>query len=262
MKTLLIALILGLLSFTAQASEPPQVMLFGTFHFKDPGKDVVKVEGINVFATEAQAYLEQLTDRLAGFIPTRVLLEYDPQNEEVMNQRYREFLDGNFELPANEIYQLGFRIAKKAGLERVSSFDHRQVPWQAEAMFDYAKAHDSPEMIAFNEIISAFTEEENAARASMDLRGLLGRSNNAELDRKNMDLYLATNSIGAGDGYAGADATASWWHRNFRMYANIQQHALPGEKVIAIGGSGHMAILKQLMAVDTRLQAVAAEPFL
>ena len=32
MKTPLIALILGLLSFTTQASEPAQVMLFGTFH--------------------------------------------------------------------------------------------------------------------------------------------------------------------------------------------------------------------------------------
>lgn len=51
-----------------------------------------------------------------------------------------------------------------------------------------------------------------------------------------------------------ADASASWWQRNFRMYANIQKVAQPGERIIAIGGSGHMAILKQLLAIDQRLQ--------
>jgi hypothetical protein len=27
----------------------------------------------------------------------------------------------------------------------------------------------------------------------------------------------------AGDAYSGAEAGASWWARNFRMYANIQR---------------------------------------
>ena len=43
---------------------------------------------------------------------------------------------------------------------------------------------------------------------------------------------------------------ASWWHRNFRMYAYIQQHAGPGKRVVAIGGQGHTAILKDLLADD------------
>ena len=45
------------------------------------------------------------------------------------------------------------------------------------------------------------------------------------------------------------------------MYANIQRLAQPGDRVIAIGGSGHMAILKQLLAIDLRLQGVAADPY-
>ena len=40
---------------------------------------------------------------------------------------------------------------------------------------------------------------------------------------------------------SGADASASWWQRNFRMYALIQQHAQPGARDIAIGGQGHTA---------------------
>jgi hypothetical protein len=46
------------------------------------------------------------------------------------------------------------------------------------------------------------------------------------------------------------------------MYANLQKLAGPGERVVAIAGQGHTAILKQLLAIDQRLQAVAADDFL
>ena len=236
-------------------------MLFGVFHFQDAGLDVVKQKDVDVMTAESQAYLEALTQRLAGFGPTQVMLEYAPENDELINQRYRDYLAGQYELGVNEIYQLGFRIAKAAGLPRVYPFDNQDVEWQAEGLFEYAKAHDSPEMEAFNTIIAEFTESEAKARASLSLGELLKRANDPELERLNMDLYLATNAVGAGDGYAGAVASASWWARNFRMYANIQKLAAPGERIIAIGGAGHMAILKQLLAIDRRLQGVPVDSY-
>jgi hypothetical protein len=256
MKKSLIALVSLLYCLSAQADEPAQVLLVGTFHFDNPGKDTVKVADIDVFTEESQQFLQAFAQRLADFKPTRVLLEYSPENEDLLNQRYDDYLAGDYKLAANEIYQLGFRIARLAGLDGVQSFDHRELEWEADAMFEYAKVHDSPEMTAFNQIISSHTMEEEKARAIMSLRELLMRSNDLENDRKNMDLYLVTNSIGAGDGYSGADSSASWWQRNFRMYANIQKLAQPGERIIAIGGSGHMAILKQLLEIDQRLVGV------
>ena len=242
-------------------SEDTQVMLFGVFHFKDPGKDVVKTKDIDIFAPEAQEYLHGLTKRLADFKPTRVLLEFNPKNDEMVNEQYQRYLAGNFELPANEIYQLGFRIANQAGHQRVYSFDNRDVEWEAEAMFEYAKQHDSNEMKIFDQVIKDVTEESEQARETMSLADLLRRQNNPEMDRRNMGLYLATNSIGAGDGYSGAISSASWWRRNFYMYANIQKMAQPGERIIAIGGSGHMAILKQLLEIDHRLEGVPVNPY-
>lgn len=254
MKKILTALLALGFAVSSFATEPAQVMLIGTFHFNDPGKDIVKVEDVDVLSEESQQYLQEFTRRLAEFKPTRVLLEFDPANEDMINQRYNDYLADTYELGVNEIYQLGFRIARESGLKAVQSFDHRELHWQAEAMFEYAKQHDSPEMKVFNESIERFTREESHARATENLRGLLMRSNDDEQDRLNMDLYLATNVIGAGDGYSGADASASWWQRNFRMYANIQKVAQPGERIIAIGGSGHTAILKQFLAIDQRLE--------
>jgi len=251
-----------LLPVALHAAEPAQVMLFGVFHFQDAGLDVVKSKDFDVMTPESQAYLQDLAQRLAQFKPTRVALEYDVVDDEKINQRYQEYLAGNYQLPANEIYQLGFRIAKQAGNARVYGFDNHDVEWEADVMFEYAKQHDSPQMNHFNEIIQTFTEEDEQARSTLPLSELLRRTNDDELDRMNMDLYLATNSIGAGDGYSGAVASASWWARNFRMYANIQQLAGPGERVIAIGGAGHTAILKQLLKIDGRLEGVAIDPYL
>jgi len=261
MKRNLFSLTLFLLALSAHAAEPARVMLVGTFHFQNPGLDVVKSQDMDIFTEESQSYLQAFTARLAGFKPSRVLLEYSPEEDEVINERYREYLAGNDDLPANEIYQLGFRIARESGNDRVYGFDQRDIEWQADAMFAYAGKHDSPEMAAFNQIIGQITADDKKARATMPLRELLIRANDPLQDRINMDLYLVTNAIGAGDGYAGADAAASWWRRNFRMYANIQRLAQPDERIIAIGGSGHMAILKQLLSIDRRLQGVAADPY-
>jgi len=259
-KTLTL-LLTSLFSVFSYAGEPAQVMLIGTFHFKNPGKDVVKVSDINVLTEDSQQFLEEFSKRLAAFKPTKILLEYSPENEELLNQRYADYLSGSYELGANEIYQLGFRIAKMSGLDTVQSFDHRELEWEAEPMFEYAKQHNSAEMVTFNKIIENITKEEEKARANLDLRGLLMRSNDPEQDRLNMDLYLATNAIGAGDGYSGADSSASWWRRNFRMYANIQKVATPGERIIAIGGSGHMAIIKQLLEIDQRNEGIAVNDY-
>jgi len=243
------------------AEESGQVMLFGTFHFQDPGKDMVKSEDIDVFAPQSQAYLQGLAERLSSFKPTKVLLEYGPEYDDEVNQRYHEYLAGEYELGANEIYQLGFRIARLSGLERVHSFDNQDVQWKAEALFEYAEKNNSPEMDDYNDVLKSYAEEEAQARAQLSLRELLIRQNDPEMERRNMDAYLLTNSVGAGDGYAGAVATASWWERNFRMYANIQKLAGPGERIIAIGGSGHMAILKQFLDIDGRLQEVNVIPY-
>lgn len=46
--------------------------------------------------------------------------------------------------------------------------------------------------------------------------------------------------IAEGD-WAGADLLADWFKRNIRIYANIGQLVSPGDRVVVIFGSGHVA---------------------
>lgn len=266
---LLITLLTALLSYlpATQAAEtaptaPAKVMLIGVFHFANPGLDAVKHPTIDVMTPASQAYLEQLTQQLLRFKPTKVLLEYDPTDEEKINQRYRDYLAGNYVLERNEIYQLGFRVAKHAGLASVHSFDERNTPWRSE-LWDYMPKHDPAMMASVEALIAKLSADGERAHTTMNLRELMQLHNDPEYDRTNKDFYLLINPVGAEQKlFHGADSAASWWHRNFRMYANIQLHAKPGERILVIGGQGHTAILRDLLDIDSRIDAEDPRPYL
>jgi hypothetical protein len=251
---------------TAQAdpSEPmAQVMLVGTFHFSNPGRDAVKTRSLDVTTPASQQYLEALARRIANdFRPTQVLLEYSPSRQADIERQFRDFRRGQLELPVNEIYQLGFRIASYSGLEHVKTFDHQDVEWQADRMLEYAEKKDPGAFANFNRKIEEMTANSQLEQDSLSLQELLEKNNDPRALDANKALYIDTNAIGVGDGYAGADAAASWWHRNFRMYANIQAEAQPGERVLVIGGSGHIAIIADFLQWDSQRKAADVRPML
>jgi hypothetical protein len=246
----------------SQSDEHAQVMMFGVFHFANPGLDVVQTDTVNVMTEESQQYLEDLSTRLRGFRPTVVLLEFNPANEAEMQERYEQYLDDKFELPANEIYQLGFRIARLSGVEKIGSFDEATIGWNAQPLFEYLSDHDPDTERAVETAIEDITAKQQQAHSSLALGQLLKMTNDPEQDRLNKSFYLLTNHVGTGDNFVGADAAASWWHRNFRMYAKIQRHASPGQRVLVIGGQGHTAILKEFLDVDADRDGVDVVPYL
>ena len=92
---------------------------------------------------------------------------------------------------------------------------------------------------------------------------MLQKLNTPEEDRRNKDLYLLFNPVGAkAKSFNGADSTASWWRRNFRMYANIQLHATPGARILVIGGQGHTAILRDFVSIDSTIDEEPIAPYL
>ncbi len=189
-----------------------------------------------------QAYLDGLAGRLAAFKPTRVL--------------------GRFVLPADETYQIGFRLAKLTALPGVTCFDEQAVGWNAQPMFDYMDKHDAQARQDIEATFKALSAQMDGEQVTLPLVQLLHLASDPTRDALNKGLYLRTNAVGAGNGFAGADASASWWHRNFRMYANIQKTAGPGSRVVVLAGQGHTAILKDLLADDDRRLAEDARGYL
>jgi hypothetical protein len=129
-------------------------------------------------------------------------------------------------------------------------------------MLEYAEKNDPEAVAGFNRKIEQLTAESQRDHESLSLGQLLSQCNDPTEFAANKAFYIDTNAIGAGDGYAGADASASWWHRNFSMYANIQAEAQPGDRVLVIGGSGHIAIIADLLALNSQRRAADVRPLL
>jgi hypothetical protein len=243
-------------ALAAQADQPPpapkppaRVMLLGLFHFDNPGLDAVRYQPLDVMQPAEQAYLVALSERLGRFAPTRILLEYPDRSDAAINGRFVDFVSGKFDLPKNEIYQLGFRIARIAGHARVYGFDADTPAFDA-ALWGYL-----PKEPATERMLMALIASESArlarAHSSMSLREILAMSNSAQEDRRNKGFYMLLNDVAAQTRqFHGADATANWWHRNIRMYALVQMHAKPGERVLVIAGSGHTAVLRDFLRAD------------
>lgn len=231
------------------AQPPARVMLLGLFHFDNPGLDAVKYEPIDVMGTEQQAYLVALAERLARFAPTRVLLEYPQTSDGAMNQRYSDFLAGRFELGRNEIYQLGFRVARLMGHARVHGIDAKAPPAEIKLWSYLSQQPD--DLGRLEQLIAAESERQQRIHRALTLQEILALGNSLEEDRRNKGFYMLLNPVAAEGGlFHGADASADWWHRNLRMYALIQAHAQPGERVLVIAGSGHTAILRDFLRSD------------
>lgn len=257
-RTLFGVSLLGLSALAAAAppaTAPARVMLVGMFHFANPGRDMVKNRVIDVMAPPNQTYLDGLAARLAAFRPTEVLAECSPSEQGKYDEKFHDYVAGSFELPVNETFQIGFRVAKLAGLPGVTCFDEDEVGWDAQPMFDYMEQHEPQAKQALEAVYKSLSKSNDTEQSTLSLAQLLQLANNPARDALNKGLYLQTNDVDAGGGFVGADASASWWHRNFRMYANIQKSAAPAHRVIAIAGQGHTAILKDLLAVDGRRDA-------
>lgn len=247
---LCLAAVPGLALAAVPAPEPAKVMMLGVFHFANPGRDMVKSGVIDVMSPHNQAYLDGLSTRLAAFHPTDVLIECEPSEQGKFDTNFAAYQAGKFTLTSNENFQIGFRVAKAAGLKGVTCFDEGQVGWNAQPMFDYIGKHEPATQAALDATFKSLSERQSREQATLTLPQLLALTNDAARDRENKGLYLRTNAVGAGDGFSGADASASWWHRNFRMYANVQKAASPGHRVLVVAGAGHTAILKDLLAND------------
>ncbi len=105
------------------------LMLLGTFHFANPGKDLIKNNVIDVLSESSQLYLQALAQRLARFQPTAIALEYGQERDPEINERYLQYSAGKHPLAASEIEQIGFRVAALVKLKRVHGFDETNVPW-------------------------------------------------------------------------------------------------------------------------------------
>jgi hypothetical protein len=261
----LMAVCLFQTSALAQASKDPfagvqkaDVLLLGTFHFDDPGLDDYKPRfPWNPFESRRQEEIAEVVRLLAAFRPTRVALEWPVGRQAQLDAAYSAFLGGRAPLGPNEREQLGFRLARELGHERVYAVDAPARSYDADMTQEQYNRHvarliegaDGRLLARQQELEGRFrglAEFDDSLKTTMVLREYLLRENDPDRVLSGHGQYLIGSfHLGRDDDYLGPDMRTRWYNRNLRIFHNIQRiTASPNERVIVIIGSGHLPILR------------------
>ena len=235
------------------------VLLLGTDHLAEWDGE----HGLpDILSPQKQTEAAELIARLRPFAPTKVALEMLPAHQAKLDGQYAKYLAGSGADDRNEIVQIGFRLARETGAT-VHAVDA-----------DWTLTHAPVEEFFADHPDERFTEDRSPElqaavlktwQASMELSlseyfRYLNEPSVAQLnDREYLDRWLP---VGAEHNWPGVDLVASWYRRNLRILANLQQISEPGDRVLALFGTGHVPSLQHFLEVSGRFEFVSPMDFL
>ncbi|MBK8561869.1 MAG: hypothetical protein IPN76_00555 [Saprospiraceae bacterium] len=234
-----------------------KAMVLGVFHFHNPGLDSYKPKyAFNILERKRQEELEILLKQIAEYKPTKILVEWDRiKDDSIANERYLKYLNGTFSIDdkSNEVYQLGFKLAKKLGHKKIYCSDASaewfgvELDWDNYDVEAYLKSKGQYEKSTRYDFQS-FYELSDSLKTVQTLTEHLAMLNSPKNRLKDHQAYLTDLILeGAGDNYLGADGVAKWYRRNLRIFANAYDFTDfdREERLLLIYGSGHVWQLRQ-----------------
>jgi len=243
-------------SAMAQAAAPQraEILVLGTYHMANPGRDVFNMAADDVLAPKRQAEIAELLAVLKRFKPTKIAIE-STVYEDRRPKQYAEYLAGRYTLTANEIEQVGFRLAKELGMKAIYPVDiDGDFPWQRVINFAKAKGQSTLLDQLMSEI-GVMVKEQDAYLKSHSVLETLLYMNDDEKVALDVGFYYREAHLGEPGDYAGPDLLASWYQRNIRIFNNIVRIVeSPNERVLVIYGAGHLGWLRQDVENDPGLR--------
>ena len=224
-----------------------QVLVVGSYHMSNPGLDAVNITADDVLAPKRQREIEELAARLARFRPTKVAVEIPFGRDSASNALYRRHLQGGHALDRTEMQQLGFRVARAAGLPRINGIDY-DLDVNVAAVLVWALTHGQPELATAAQSLSArLVAEADSLMKHATVTEIVTALNSARADSAH-GIYMAALRVGADTSYPGATMTARWYERNLRIVSNVLRLIeAPSDRVLVIIGAAHGPILRELL---------------
>jgi Family of unknown function (DUF5694) len=244
--TLVLTACVSLASCCAFAQNPSpnsapkaHVLVLGTFHMANPGRDIFNLKVDDMRAPKRQTEIAAFVKNLKAFHPTKIAVEA-PLGDEKINQNYRDFLAGSYELTANETNQIAFRLAKELGHKQVYPIDVMG-DFPFEAVQEFARKHGKEQLLS--EITASAPrelEQESNILKNGTVTDLFRHINADQQIREGNAFYMGMARFAGNGEYPGPDLMAEWYRRNARIFSNLRNIIdSPDDRVLVIYGAGH-----------------------
>jgi hypothetical protein len=229
-------------------SQRPTLMVLGSVHLGNPNRDLHDADVDDVLAPERQRQIEAVVDALATWKPTRVAVEWSHKYQAKLDQRYAYYRAGRLKLKADEVDQIGLRLAAELNLPRVDAVDWLDENPGTDADYDWqvgAKlGHEEARFAALSDpkISRDLTELVREHTVAGFLRIINKPAYLADLNRVDYDLAL----LGGPEVNPGANWVGAWHARNLKILDNlIRLDAAPTERILLVIGAGHAYLLNE-----------------
>jgi len=224
---------------------------------------------------ENQRQLDELVRRLAKAVPDRVFVEWNPERQGYVDTTYQLYLQNEFELGNNEVYQVGYRLGKLLKQARIYCADAGG-DFDYDSLVSYAAQHYQTDILTDLNHPKDSVARQISARigaiysyyrspSGQTLTDVILSNNTPEVIASAADLYnLVYARVGEGQDYPGADLASDFYKRNMRIYANIlRQIDVEHDKAILVYiGSGHVSFLKEIFSSSLLFEVEDVVPLL
>jgi hypothetical protein len=255
-----------LLDIFSRSYPKATILLLGTFHFDNPGFDVYKQQfSVDMLSPTRQHEIEDVVRLLANYQPTKIAVEVMPTGQTEFDSLYTAHCDEKKKSDANEVFQIGFRLAQQLGHERVFCVDAQP----NSLLLDYIVKHEQ-EIItgrvdtSWDSCYTNLYRYDDSLKTVQSLREHLIYLNSPERIQAGHGSYLVGWFKQDGEeGYIGTDFRTLWYNRNLRIFRNLQRLTeSPDERILLIIGAGHLPILRHTIQHSPEYRLVELEKYL
>jgi hypothetical protein len=228
---LIASLILESAAPTQAAPPPTQVMILGTFHMANPGRDVVNPSVKDIMGKRRQKEILEVVELLKKFRPTKIALE-SPPGSPAIQKRLEKYLAGEYVLTASEKDQIGLRLAKNMNHRAVYGIDFDE-DLGLDRAFRYAEKNpqDAVKRILSELETKVKSRQSNEFMEKHSVRQILAADNAPEMDDLVHRFYMGLLRVGKGKDYPGQTR-----YRAGMTAICASPHTSPGWRKVAANG--------------------------
>ena len=256
-----IILILGILLFGNLFSQKIKVLNFATFHMAyTPDEHKVKFDE-NDKRSKSETY--EIAKILAKFKPTIICVERVPSETNNLNIDYSNFLKNqNHQINyGGEIALIAYQVGKMAGVKKIYCIDEQEI-----ADYDYSIGKHLKNQV------DSVTSRNYEKQVIKELGEIEKLSTLNKLKKYNTQEYLdkmlnfnADNLtyVSTKGNFEGADEASKFYHRNLRIYSNLNQIPVSkNDRIFIIMGGAHTAFLNEFMKRSPKYELVDVSKYL
>lgn len=198
----------------------------------------------DLYSKNRQNEIRELVSKVANFKPTKIAVEMAVEDKDVLNERYKQYKNGNYNLEMNEIYQVGFRLSLMLGHEQIYPID-----WIGEAEMGYEEVENwakenQPTILC--EIYEGLSIPELTDNKS--ILDYYKELNTPSFLNRLHKMYVNMARLGNFNNYVGMKWLSWWYKRNLIMFSNLTRlMQLEEERILFIVGCSHSAIINNFL---------------